>query len=214
MNTCNICNKRFVNKYSLSAHKSRCHPKSKKIIPSENKDHEEAETTNMNNCNICNKRFANKNSLASHKSRYHPKSKNIIPSGNKDHEEAEAKRESEEFDTAQELGGNHKDSAKLVNAEEEKRTEQDSKRRRIDVLESNSIAGIVPAIEPFTARCVKRVFFQKVLSNRPKARVLFSIEQLLFIEAVTNNNNMDDVCRLLEENLNVLLQIIVYVYMF
>ena len=120
----------------------------------------------------------------------------------------------EEFDAAQELGGNHKDSAKLVNAEEEKRTEQDSKRRRIDVLESNSIAGIVPAIEPFTARCVKRVFFQKVLSNRPKARVLFSIEQLLFIEAVTNNNNMDDVCRLLEENLNVLLQIIVYVYMF
>ena len=43
MNNCTICNKRFANKNSLSAHKSRYHPKSKKIIPSENKDHEKAD---------------------------------------------------------------------------------------------------------------------------------------------------------------------------
>ena len=108
----------------------------------------------MNNCNICNKRFANKNSLASHKSRYHPKSKNIIPSGNKDHEEAEAKRESEEFDTAQELGGNHKDSAKLVNAEEEKfkRVEEDFKRRRINMFgRIPELAAMEPQL-PLTPR--------------------------------------------------------------
>ena len=47
MNTCNICDKSFANKYSLAAHKSRYHPKAEMISP-ENKESDDAEAGESN----------------------------------------------------------------------------------------------------------------------------------------------------------------------
>ena len=83
-----------------------------------------------------------------------------------------------------------------------------------DVEESQQMklfASGPPVIERFTAFCIKNVFFENVLSNRAEAQQMFSIEQLLFMDAVQRNENLDESCRLLEENLNILLRIIIYV---
>ena len=151
----------------------------------------------MFSCSVCKSSLRSKRSLLHHMKRYHPKPSNQVT---EQHDLVDNPSSLEEVHTSV--------KENLDDVEEQKH-----KRVKLYPVEESKlrINPKTPVIEHFTAFCIKNVFFEKILSNRNEAQRMFSIEQLLFMEAVQCNGDLDDACRLLEENLNMLLRIVIYV---